>query len=372
LAAQPSYGATAANGAVVLYEGPVLVNGELEPELPARVEQSIDPPDLRARFWGETSAAAGVRLFDARDSSIALPPDVDLTPPATTEEKHHEAGTSWIDSSVHILRLRAGDLSRAAQVAFHVSGALETLPVRAKSDRRYAPQAFELCGWRLRLHPTGNQVDGDPFVAVIEGEPPAGGPTQESVDFLREHLFGLLGLLTNREIGIGPTCGLRGDEVVWVEWGAPRMRSGRPGIRWAPGHIAGAALPSLALGLSELASDLAFDAIVDRAINFLMAADGGEVVDVRLPIAWSGLELLAWAVLQRENLRSRVRRDYQDGRLDPDDWQEHRQELTAELEAAGAEAERLREQEAAVENWAELSDVEQATFERLSELRGRG
>jgi hypothetical protein len=47
---------------------------------------------------------------------------------------------------------------------------------------------------------------------------------------------------------------------------------------------------------------------------------------------------------------------------------DHRR-LTAELEAAGAEAERLREQEAAVENWAELSDVEQATFERLSELR---
>jgi site-specific DNA recombinase len=66
---------------------------------------------------------------------------------------------------------------------------------------------------------------------------------------------------------------------------------------------------------------------------------------------------------------SRVRRDYQDGRLDPEDWVEHRQELTAELEAAGAEAERLREQEAAVESWAELSDVEQATFERLSELR---
>jgi hypothetical protein len=39
------------------------------------------------------------------------------------------------------------------------------------------------------------------------------------------------------------------------------------------------------------------------------------------------------------------------------------------LEGSAAEFERLREQEAAVESWAELSDVEQATFERLSELR---
>jgi hypothetical protein len=64
-----------------------------------------------------------------------------------------------------------------------------------------------------------------------------------------------------------------------------------------------------------------------------------------------------------------VRRDYQDGRLAPEDWEDHRQELTAELEAAGAEAARLREQEAAVESWAELSDIEQATFERLNEIR---
>ena len=66
---------------------------------------------------------------------------------------------------------------------------------------------------------------------------------------------------------------------------------------------------------------------------------------------------------------SRVRRDYQDGRLDPEDWEDHRQELTAELEGARAESERLHEQETAVESWAELSDIEQATFERLSELR---
>lgn len=38
---------------------------------------------------------------------------------------------------------------------------------------------------------------------------------------------------------------------------------------------------------------------------------------------------------------TRVRRDYQDGRLDAEDWRDQRDELTAELEAAQAKLERL-------------------------------
>jgi hypothetical protein len=46
-----------------------------------------------------------------------------------------------------------------------------------------------------------------------------------------------------------------------------------------------------------------------------------------------------------EERLSRVRRDYQDGRLDADDWQEQRAELAAEHDAAKAETQRLRDQE---------------------------
>jgi site-specific DNA recombinase len=70
-----------------------------------------------------------------------------------------------------------------------------------------------------------------------------------------------------------------------------------------------------------------------------------------------------------EERLSRVRRDYQDGRLDVDDWQEQRAELAAELGAAKAETQRLRDQERDVSEWAELVDAEQATLERLTEIR---
>ncbi len=66
---------------------------------------------------------------------------------------------------------------------------------------------------------------------------------------------------------------------------------------------------------------------------------------------------------------SRVRRDYQDGRLDADDWRQQRGELAAELDAANAEMERLRNQEQDVAQWAEFVDAEQATLERLTEIR---
>jgi hypothetical protein len=316
--AQPLYAARTDDGAVVLFEGPVLVKDRLEPRMPVRIELSVDPPRVYARFRGEPSFSTASAFFDTDDPSIEIPADADLAPPTTTQEKFRPPDTSWIDSTVTLSQIIAGDLGATDRLVIHVSGALETLPVRAKSGRVYAAQPFELCGWKVQLRPTGNQVDGDPFVAVIEAEPPTRPPDQDAVDFLHQHLFLLLGLLTNREIGIGPICGLSGDRVVWVEWGASRLRSGRPGIRWCPGHLAQAALPTLSSRLTEIARDKALDLIVERAINFLLAADGTEVLDVRVPMAWSGVELLAWAVLQRERLRapSEVRRIRADDRVE--------------------------------------------------------
>jgi len=70
-----------------------------------------------------------------------------------------------------------------------------------------------------------------------------------------------------------------------------------------------------------------------------------------------------------EERLARVRRHYQDGRLEPEDYREQQEELTAELAAARAEAVRLREQDAGVSDWAGVSTAEQETLERLTELR---
>jgi Recombinase zinc beta ribbon domain len=70
-----------------------------------------------------------------------------------------------------------------------------------------------------------------------------------------------------------------------------------------------------------------------------------------------------------EGRLARVRGHYQDGKLDPDDWAEQRVQLTEELDAAGSELERLRDQEQEVSSWGELRDVEADTLRWLAEIR---
>lgn len=49
-----------------------------------------------------------------------------------------------------------------------------------------------------------------------------------------------------------------------------------------------AALPELAEGLCAIVSDPDLEVIVDRAIGYSLAANGGEVIEVKIPIVYSG------------------------------------------------------------------------------------
>jgi site-specific DNA recombinase len=66
---------------------------------------------------------------------------------------------------------------------------------------------------------------------------------------------------------------------------------------------------------------------------------------------------------------ARIRRDYRHGALDASDWQEFRNELTAERDAARAEVTRLVESEAEIEQDAAFDDAEHELLERLAEIR---
>jgi DNA invertase Pin-like site-specific DNA recombinase len=81
---------------------------------------------------------------------------------------------------------------------------------------------------------------------------------------------------------------------------------------------------------------------------------------------------LAHAERQRafaEDRLARVRRDYQDGKLDADDWSDHRHELSRERDAAAAEVDRLSARVDEVVGQAALLDSEQALLDQLADLR---
>jgi site-specific DNA recombinase len=155
-------------------------------------------------------------------------------------------------------------------------------------------------------------------------------------------------------------CGECGEAIVpRSNWGEHYLCNGR--------QVLGCEMPLAERAEIDAAVYACFERVgldVEATRRSLAEARDSKLREIRALLVEAGQE-----ERRSQERLSRVRRDYQDGRLDPEDWQEHRQELTAEFEAARAEAERLREQEAAVESWAELSDVEQATFERLSEVR---
>lgn len=80
-------------------------------------------------------------------------------------------------------------------------------------------------------------------------------------------------------------------------------------------------------------------------------------------------EQAAAEVRKAEERLARVRRDYTDGNLAVADWYELTAELTAEQEAARAEADRLRAREGSIAEGADLLDAEETTLRKLAEVQ---
>jgi hypothetical protein len=105
---------------------------------------------------------------------------------------------------------------------------------------------------------------------------------------------------------VAPVVGLdAAGRVVWADWGAPRVRHEQSVWRWCPSHLVDQVLPDLASGWTLLAADPALQQVVERAGLHLLAANGPEVLDFRIPVACTGLELLGWGVLQRHQWLTR-------------------------------------------------------------------
>lgn len=254
-----------------------------------------------AHLFGPSVVSAS-RSFGTKSDlpEFLLPGGADLNPPDPSEISKRE-GTNR--GAFHVDAMRGGDLCQARELIFHFSGALEGFAPRKElaTGGRQGQIDFQLPGWLLTLAPQSPAPDCSDFSAVARAVPDELPISLESVEWLERWLFLLASFTSNREVGVGPVCGVAADEcVLWVDWGAPRVKAGKPGVGWCTTHLVPSALPALANGLATIAADLDLEVILDRAIGYSLAANGDEVIEVRIPIACSGLELLAWAILQRE------------------------------------------------------------------------
>jgi hypothetical protein len=300
------------DGTIVVYAGELLLAmGADEHVAPGNLELRLSPrPQFAAHVAGSDPWLL-VHALDSQRMTVALPPGAALDPPTDlVSSARSEGAAPRANVSIPINRMKAGELGLAERLLLHVSGPLSRWPLPSRETGSGAPAQPQLrcslSGWELRLAEAGGPKAVDEFSFVVEAVPPDLPLGLNVTERLGSQVFLLLSLIAGQEIGVGPVVGVdAAGRVVWADWYAPRFRPEQSAWRWCPRDQVNQALPALATGLSSLADDPALQQVVDRAGRHLLAANGPEVLDVRIPVACSGLELLGWAVLQRHQWLTR-------------------------------------------------------------------
>lgn len=289
------------NSDLVVYAGDLdLAQSGNTRRVPGELRLSAEH-ELFAHFDGPWDGLSELRELASGDDfpEVSLPKDAGLSEPRSPAPDPIRKG-SWVRRDIPLGRVQGGSLAQAKTFTIHLvtafSPRLPAVPVQGGTQNQ---ASLSVVDWTLTLATIryGPKSSG----LVISARPIR--PTVEADDLekLGRRLFLVFGFAAGREVGVGPIAGYDADEkLVWADWISPRRRPGRPGIHWWPhGDYEPESLRSIAAGVSELAADPAHENIIDRAIEYLMFANSDEVLDVRIPIACAGLEILGWSHLRR-------------------------------------------------------------------------
>jgi hypothetical protein len=259
--------------------------------------------DFFARFKGQEQWISDCAARKGQPPTVSLPLDACLVPespryldvPAEAEDVVVAA-----ECSVPLDRMDGGDVTVANRVLLHLVGHLSDYPFTPYNTADGTVQGqlhFQLPGWDLRLVEVDRHSPTTSFSFVIEAVPDALPIDSSSVTLLRRRLFMLLRFVAGGGVGLGPVVGFDSrDRVVWAAWSGTFIESA--GVRWCPDKLVNTALPRLAEGLSSLAREPGLEGCIDRGVSLLLATNEPGIIDTKIVTACSGLELLAWAILQ--------------------------------------------------------------------------
>jgi hypothetical protein len=291
------------DGEIIVYAGDLQLSKEGTDWLAGgNLELRLSPsPVFEARFAGREQW-----MLDPQagwDVAVGLPPHSSLEPPTQSAIPAQPDDDQWwvVNLPINVDELEAGQTNSIERLILHIVGAFPSFPMPEyqTSSGSQGQLPFALPGWSLRLAEAAGPRSDDDFSFVVEAVPQTTPVSRGEIHLLARRVFMLLSFVAGGEVGVGPRVGLdAGGQVVWGWWGAPRVAQHRPSWRWCPDQLVNETLPILADGLTSLAADPGLEACLDRAVNLLLTANGPGVLDVRIPFACSGLELLAWAVLQ--------------------------------------------------------------------------
>lgn len=288
-------------GTITLYEGPLQVqNGGTSSQYDgALLLNRDDNGRLYAHFSGPFRDYKGLSVTDGQDfAKVEFPEDLDFYGPSE-EQRDQGSGFGRIESTIPVSSISGGQIDEVDHLLIGCSTYASPHLPRVKVDSgSQAQQPFKLPGWDLILALVKSEDEPEWVIKAVPDD--STRITKKEVDRLGLRLFNLLSFLVSREVGIGPVVGLDGDdEIVWAHFTSGRQRPGRPGFRWCDELHMGEALEATATGYSEIAKDRAMEEIVGRSIEAFTFSNGSEVVDIRIPIACTALETLAWTFLRR-------------------------------------------------------------------------
>ena len=252
---EPTYRPSGVQGEVVVYAGELDVTvGDETRAIGGELTLRLGAGPLVARFAGPATEALHFVAGHEASASVSVPTGASLMPPPATILAEWHGDADWIEAQIPIRsELAAGDAAHARRFIFHISGALDARlrPVEVASGQQ-ARLGFRLRDWDLVIARTGDASGEHDFGFVVEATP-NGPPSRADVDQLARRLFIVLSFLASREVGVVPVCGLtETGEVVWASWGSPRLRPGRPGVRWCPPHLVASALPVISEAFTRL------------------------------------------------------------------------------------------------------------------------
>lgn len=115
---------------------------------------------------------------------------------------------------------------------------------------------------------------------------------------LRAALFGVLSFARGALVGIAlPTGFDSAGAVTWCEWSVTLASPWKPRLTWFDDTCSNE-LGALLTHWIEKADDEFWRDVLQRAVRIVVSANDADPLDVSIPTACTGLELLAWAVLE--------------------------------------------------------------------------
>ena len=239
-------------------------------------------------------------LLSDSAATVALVEPLNLAPPSASTSPQQGTSGGWAEGDFPLDSQSHGDPASAIYFVVHIASPLQRLPFVKVASGGVEGAQFRIAGWSVRLTTTSDTQDRE-FTHVARCRHESGSPGVDDVERLRWRLHMLLGFVAGHEVNVGPVAGLDANgAVVFAMWGAGRNRTGKPGVYWCTEPLLGDALGSLSIGFGRVAEDEALLRVLDRGIGHLLAAAAqSEVLDLRIPIACTGIELMAWANLQR-------------------------------------------------------------------------